>query len=248
MPILSKKNMQTTLFLQGREIPCQVKTRSNAKTVRYRIGLDCVLQITVPPRLPMRQVKELISEREEWIVKSYDRQKSLVQAIQPKVDVTDGGSVPFLGGELNVSITREESQKITLMMEGETLFIRAGFAHTDYHIKSALALWYKAMARRELLKRTQEWATRIGVEFKKLFIKDQKTRWGSCSSQGNVNFNYHLVMAPGEVVDYVVIHELCHLIHPNHSQEYWTAVARYCPEYKKAKKWLKEEGPTLKFV
>lgn len=82
----------------------------------------------------------------------------------------------------------------------------------------------------------------LGIDFGRITIRCQKTRWGSCSSKGNLNFNCLLMMTPREVIDYVVIHELCHRIELNHSNRFWNLVEKACPDYKKHKKWLKDNG------
>ncbi|HOO74246.1 MAG TPA: M48 family metallopeptidase [Tepiditoga sp.] len=93
-------------------------------------------------------------------------------------------------------------------------------------------------------KRTEYYKKIIGVNFNKIRIKDQKSRWGSCSSLGNLNFNYKIIQAPDEIIDYVIIHELCHLIEMNHSERFWKNVAKYDPKYITNEKWLKNN--TLK--
>lgn len=82
----------------------------------------------------------------------------------------------------------------------------------------------------------------LGVSYGKITIRNQRTRWGSCSSKGNLNFNCLLMLCPDDVVEYVIIHELCHRKHMNHSKEFWATVETYCPDYKKRKAWLKENG------
>lgn len=89
------------------------------------------------------------------------------------------------------------------------------------------------------------WAPQIGARYGRVSIKDQKTRWGSCSQKGNLNFNWRLIHAPEAVRDYVVIHELCHLTQMNHSQKFWQEVSRFCPDYKSHRQWLRENGRTL---
>ena len=93
--------------------------------------------------------------------------------------------------------------------------------------------------------RVEYFAKVIGVTYGKITIRNQKTRWGSCSSKGNLNFNCLLMLAPSEVLDYVVVHELCHRKQMNHSKAFWAEVEKVCPDYKAAKKWLKEEGSQL---
>ncbi len=98
----------------------------------------------------------------------------------------------------------------------------------------------------EVFKRKVEYyAPLVGVTYGRITIRNQKTRWGSCSSKGNLNFNVALMRAPIEVLDYVVVHELCHRLHLNHSKEFWAEVARIIPDYKKYEKWLKDNGGRL---
>lgn len=97
-------------------------------------------------------------------------------------------------------------------------------------------------AKRDLPFRVAEFATQMGVSYGRITLRCQKTRWGSCSSKGNLNFNYLLMCCPEEIRDYVVVHELCHLTEMNHSKRFWQAVAQVMPDYAKRRKWLKEHG------
>ncbi len=103
----------------------------------------------------------------------------------------------------------------------------------------------RAKAREIISSSVSYWSSRMGVRYGRIAIREQKTRWGSCSEKGNLNFNWRLVLAPPEIRDYVVIHELSHLAHLNHSREFWNKVAEFCPEYKTRRRWLKENGHTL---
>ena len=105
------------------------------------------------------------------------------------------------------------------------------------------ALSKRALAR--IRERLDRCAPRIGVEFGRVAVRDQRSRWGSCSAKGNLNFNWKLIMAPPEVLDYVVIHELCHRIEFNHSPRFWQLVRDQMPEYEDWKKWLKRHGSEL---
>lgn len=93
--------------------------------------------------------------------------------------------------------------------------------------------------------RVEYFAKVIGVTYGKITIRNQKTRWGSCSSKGNLNFNCLLMLAPSEVLDYVVVHELCHRKQMNHSKAFWLEVEKVLPDYKEVRKWLKEEGSQM---
>lgn len=94
----------------------------------------------------------------------------------------------------------------------------------------------------EIAGRVRHYETVMGLTCGRIAIRDQKTRWGSCSSKGNLNFNYRLAYMPQEILDYVVVHELAHLRHMDHSREFWACVERYLPDYRERRKWLKEHG------
>lgn len=108
-----------------------------------------------------------------------------------------------------------------------------------------LELWLREKAGEVISERVAEYSRIIGVSCNNIRIKDTKSRWGSCSSKGNLNFSWRIIMAPADVMDYIIIHELCHLIHMNHSKEYWAAVGQYMKDYTKYKEWLKTNGMKL---
>lgn len=104
---------------------------------------------------------------------------------------------------------------------------------------------YRQAARDYFTKRCAYYRQFTGGSYRRITIRDQKTRWGSCSSTGTLSFNYRLMFAPPRVLDYVVVHELCHLTHMNHSRDFWNLVASVMPDYKQYKTWLKEHGQEL---
>ncbi len=109
----------------------------------------------------------------------------------------------------------------------------------------ALELKYKDAAHSYIPKRTAFYQRLTGGTYQRVCIRDQKTRWGSCSSKGTLSFNWRLILAPSDVLDYVIVHELCHLTHMNHSPEFWAAVEAVCPDYRTSRKWLKDHGKEL---
>ena len=100
-------------------------------------------------------------------------------------------------------------------------------------------------ARQDIPQRVKHYACQMGVSYGRITIRSQRTRWGSCSSKGNLNFNCLLMLAPMQVIDYVVVHELCHRLHMNHSAAFWTEVAKIMPDYALWRKWLKENGRAI---
>lgn len=108
--------------------------------------------------------------------------------------------------------------------------------------------WLKGEARRLIPPRVAELARRYGFRYGRVFIRSQRTRWGTCSSRGHLSFNFRLVLAPPEVLDYLIVHELAHLRVPNHSRAFWELVARMCPSYRQCRRWLRIHEPMLMAV
>lgn len=111
--------------------------------------------------------------------------------------------------------------------------------------RTALEKRYIEAAREYFPKRAAYFQTLTGGEYHRITIRDQKTRWGSCSAKGTLSFNWRLMLAPPAVLDYVVVHELCHLTHMDHSKAFWQAVENVCPDYRTHRRWLKEHGHEL---
>ena len=110
------------------------------------------------------------------------------------------------------------------------------------HLDAAQEKELRERAKSVLAQRTAYFARQVGVTYGRITVRDQKTRWGSCSQTGNLNFNFRLILAPPEVMDYVVVHELCHRRQMNHSAQFWQEVAQVLPDYRKRKAWLTENG------
>ena len=104
---------------------------------------------------------------------------------------------------------------------------------------------YREAARAQFERRTAYYRQFTGGHYTSITVRDQKTRWGSCSSRGTLSFNYRLIFAPPVILDYVVVHELCHLTHMNHSREFWDMVAQIMPKHKEYRKWLQDHGHEL---
>ena len=116
---------------------------------------------------------------------------------------------------------------------------------SDSNPSELVTQWLKNKAKEVIPQKTKQWAEKIGVEFNNIVIKDQQTVWGSCSSKKNLNFSYRVIKMPAAVQDYLIVHELCHLVHMNHSPEYWALVAQFCPDHKIHKRWLNENKDAL---
>ena len=153
------------------------------------------------------------------------------------VVVNTNGKVLFMGDLLECEIIlNPDIEKPSCALEDGRLL---AYIKTENEDISALAdTWLRAQANEILPKRITDWAQKIGVQFNNIAIKDQKTMWASCSQKNNLNFSYRIIKMPNVVIDYLIVHELVHLIHFNHGEDYWATVAKHAPGYKEHRKWL----------
>ena len=143
--------------------------------------------------------------------------------------------------EARMYLTPDQEEGVAF--DGTILHIYLQSKHAD---PSALVTtWLRNKANETLKAKSAEWAQKIGVEFNNIVIKDQRTCWASCSGKKNINYSYRIVKMPLAVQDYLMVHELCHLVHMNHGQEYWQLVAQFCPDYKSHRRWLNENKGSI---
>lgn len=128
--------------------------------------------------------------------------------------------------------------------QADTLLIVSPVSDSET-VKNAVVKWYRERAREVLQQKVCYFQKFIGKSVGDIRIKEQKSRWGSCSAKGNLNFNWKIIMAEDDMIDYLVVHELCHRLHMNHSKEFWESVGKLIPDYKTKEKWLKENGTQL---
>lgn len=233
----------------GIQIPYQV-VKSNRKTISIRINYEGVI-VHAPKRLSNAKIADLIQKKAHWICEKH-RELSAAKLQMPKIEYCDGSQFSYRGRKLTLKLyqvnerTPKKGEGNVWLEEDELRVVCED--HSPEVIKGLLEEWYRQAARLRFESRVHYFTLQydFGKEVNRIFIKDQKSRWGSCSSKCNLNFNYRLIMAPDEVLDYVVVHELCHLKHMNHSREFWEAVEQIQPEYNQYREWLRKNGNTLR--
>ena len=213
--------------------------RSKRKSIAIIIERDGTLVVRAPLRATKVQIEALLAKKEQWIKEKQELNRSLWKALAPKT-FSDGEDFLFLGKSYPLAIVKNQEQD---------LVFKDGFYLSRSAWKTAKAVfekWYREQARQILTERVDLYAQRNGFSFQKIRINSARTRWGSCSAKGSLNFPWRLAMAPLSVIDYVVIHELAHLHEKNHSRKFWAKVASLMPDYKQRREWLKRNGNTLK--
>jgi len=144
---------------------------------------------------------------------------------------------------LNLVINADR-KRIMVKKQAGTLLVVSDTVEREV-LEKAVCHWYRERAREIFTDKVAYYRQFINKPIGEIRIKEQKSRWGSCSTKGNLNFNWKIIMAPDEIIDYLVVHELCHLLHMNHSKEFWQSVGSILPDYKVRERWLKENGTLL---
>jgi predicted metal-dependent hydrolase len=209
-----------------------VRRSERARRVRVRVDpRDGAVEVVLPKRAAQREAAAAVAQLRGWI----DRRRAEVAVAQARVAARDG-TVPYLGTDL---LLRVEPGRTRVHRRGDVLLVPAGDA------RAALERWYRRQARLEIAPRLDRAAADVGKSYTKLTIRDQRTRWGSCSAAGAMSFNWRLLLAPDAVLEYVVRHEACHLAVMDHSPRFWALMTALMPGYQAPRGWLRDHGGTL---
>ncbi len=212
--------------------------RSNRKTLSLTINENAELIIRAPKRLSIEKIQDFINEKENWI----NRKKRLIEN-QIKDVTSNHNKLLYLGTLFPINVEQNASKE--LFFTGEEFI--ANSIEPD-SLSLSIKKWYKNKFKEIALPRVAYFANKHNLMVNQVRIKNQKTMWGSCSSKNNINLNYLLLMAPMGVIDYVIVHELVHTIHRNHSTDFWDSVESIMPEFQEHKRWLKKNGYKLRRI
>lgn len=223
-------------------IEIKITRSSRRKTIAIQIKAGQVSML-VPKALPKTEIERVVTQKSRWISEKLNLQNQ-INAIQPKQFVS-GEVFRCLGQDYELTIAQGSSPRIHLHQNQLIAIVHDKQTDNSAFIKKLLIRWYQQHAEIKLLEKTQHYANIIGVTPASIIVKTFKARWGSCSSKSDIHYNWKLIMATDAVVDYVVIHELCHILHHNHSPQFWKTVEFYLPTYRDCKNWLKLNGKRL---
>jgi hypothetical protein len=210
--------------------------RSKRKTLSLIVETDGTLTVRAPLRMKEADIRRFIEVKADWVKRKQAGVKK--DALAPRQYV-EGESFPYLGKHVPLRIVPDH--RPALVMDRAFKLARSA----QPRAASVFEAWYKKQARVVLTERIEFFARKYDFTVKKIRISSARTRWGSCSTKGTLSFTWRLVMAPLEVIDYVVVHELCHLKELNHSKSFWAQVEGILPGYKPCRKWLKQNGAKL---
>jgi len=211
--------------------------RTKRRTLALILERDGSLTVRAPKRTALHDIEQFIQEKADWIQRTREKLKTVLNT--PPKQFLEGERFLFLGEEYELRLVPPQRPALKFdagFMLGVSALPRA---------KAAFIRWYKEQAMRVFSERIKYYSEMQGFNPKKIRVTSAKTRWGSCGANGTISFTWRLVMAPPEVIDYVVLHELAHLKVKNHSPRFWKLVEGLCPDFKRQRKWLKDHGETL---
>lgn len=206
--------------------------RKNRKTVGIRLDRYGNITVSAPMRYTKAQADRFVQDHADWITKK--RAELAARAPLPKLTFRDGETVPVFGE--NFTLKLFEGRKVTLTEGDRQIFL----PRSDP--QSALKKYYVSRLKKYVPSVLAAYAQKMGVEPQKIRISSARTRWGSCSGKNALSFSFYLAMCAPFAVDYVIVHELCHIRHKNHSETFWNEVEKYFPDYRAAKAYLKEKS------
>jgi predicted metal-dependent hydrolase len=227
--------------LDGRRVSYTLRRSARARYLRADIGLRTGLRITLPDGLNEARVESFLRSRRVWVLRALTRLERLATLI-PDRTLDHGTTVPYLGSLLTLNLSTGSPARVGRL--GDSLIVHTP-RRTRAAVHAALVDWYRGEAARILGDHARELAARHRLSFRKIVVRDQKRRWGSCSSSGTLSFNWRLMLAPESVAAYLVAHELAHRVHPDHSRRFWVKVAELCPDFRQEERWLKKNGVSL---
>lgn len=211
--------MSRTIRVDGRDVPYRLVRTPLARGVRIRVGADGVV-VSAPPHASERTIARALRTNAGRLA----RVLSEVASGAPSAPRA-GDLLPYLGGAVRV---------------GADIPLRPGDDPA-----AVVERWYRDRAREHLDARVRHWAPAMGVEPARVVVRGQRSRWGSASTRGTISLNWRLVTAPPRIADYVVVHELAHLVHMDHSPRFWAVVARHWPAHRRDRDWLRVHGAAL---
>jgi predicted metal-dependent hydrolase len=225
----------------------QIRKSARRKTVAITVHPDNRVVVSAPATYPREKILQFVEKKSDWIRKVFQAnlQREPQQSQERKFET--GEKLLYLGREYILQVERGTPSRV-ILRDGHicVLLPVEGPAPAPSAVKKYLLKWYLACALAKVKEKVPAYADLIGVNPRFAAVKSLKSRWGSCSIHGRISLAWNIIMAPEQVLDYLIVHELCHMVHHNHSAEYWNLVATILPNYRQSRKWLSENGNRLR--
>lgn len=213
--------------------------RRKSADIRVEEG---AVSIVVPSHTPCERIHQLLIAKRRWIKEKITLHQEMTPASSKRY--VSGEAFSYLGRNYRLKVKSGNFAPVKLL-NGRLLVTVPSGTEQPHMVRNALIRWYKRQAEQKLSEKVNRFAPTVGVEPAGVGIRAFKSRWGSCTAKGKLEFNWRIMMAPNRMVDYVVVHELCHLIRHDHSPEFWREMARVMPDYQDCREWLRDNAIKL---
>ena len=234
--MLTNKTLEFKCDNSGISHPVNIKVTKRIKTISIRIDKNKIL-VNTPNFVKEDYILSLLERKKKWI-----SQIILKNSKQYRNNFVNSEAF-YLGKKYKINIKKGLRNGVILKNENlEILYKRKNF-----NIKKTLEKWYRMRCNLLIEDRLNYFSEKINLKYNGFSIRSFKTRLGSCDNKKHISFNWKIILMPKQIIDYVVIHELCHIIHFNHSKLFWEEVSNFCPEYKSHKSWIKDNFSILNY-
>jgi predicted metal-dependent hydrolase len=234
---------QLSMQCEGTLVPFQLTRRRNQRYINIRISHQGEVLVSAPHATSIGRIKEALHTKQAWITKHLGKARSNLRRFDPLF------AVPLHGERYEIRVEEGPAvrDKLKISPREKTITIETS-DNSRKHLIEILQHRIPREARNYLRALSREISEKTGIRFEKLFVRNQKTRWGSSSGRGNISLNWRVFLLPPDIQRYLVIHELVHQRHMNHSLAFWKHVEKFYPDYKKSNRWLREHSYLLAFL
>lgn len=214
------------------ELPVIFRRHAQARRLVLRLNTEATaVTVTVPHGVSRLKAIDFAERSKDWIAQRISQRGHNIP-LQP------GSRIPLRGVEHHIVHVATTRGRVSVDTDSMAIHVAGELPH----VSRRLLDWLKKNARDELTSAARRYAALMGVSFRRISVRDQRSRWGSCSTSGDLSFSWRLILTPSYVLDYVAAHEVAHLRHMDHSSKFWRMVLTHCPDAARAKRWLKTHG------
>jgi predicted metal-dependent hydrolase len=235
--------MSIEILLKQTDTAVQIELRRSSRAKHISLQADIYgIRVVAPIHQSVESIKQFVNSKRQWISKVYDYYSRLKKKIGESEIQKD--TILFFGKRYRIKITKDKQQEYAIVSDN--------LNQITFHVKDKrsykryLRIWYREQTKKILDERLPVMGSKFSLSYKKISVRNLKSRWGSCSKTGNLSFSLLLSMLPVDVIDYIIVHELMHLVEFNHSKRFWQLVGEAIPQYDEHRKWLRTHSLLVK--
>lgn len=244
--MITPTNTRHAIELHGRTVKYAVRISCTAKRSRIRVNPSGV-EVILSKDKESSGAEAFLSAHADWVLAQLAYVARAGSLLRKREDAPEW-TILFRGQETPIRIVEEKTSRRYAIVEAmrKHLRVRIPIGRRGIDPVNAVEEWLRRQAKVDLLARLAQRSAEMGVTYGRVYVMAQRTKWAGCSAKRNLSFNWRLIMAPPEVMEYIVIHELAHLLELDHSTRFWFIVGSYCPDYNRHKDWLRQHGQQLR--